>query len=76
MSDINGTEVVIPVDGKKIHDAVARSLNYQPIVLSLAEARELYRYTRNDYINVNTYPALIRLLDRVSKAVADAERTS
>ena len=37
------------------------------IVISYEEAVELYRFTRNDYINPNTYPALLRLIDRVSQ---------
>jgi hypothetical protein len=44
-------------------------MNPEPIILAPEEVAELYRYTRNDYINPNTYPALMRLLDRVSKQV-------
>lgn len=36
------------------------------IVLSQQEAEELYRYTVNDYINPNLYPALMKLLARLS----------
>jgi|GEM_PF-5065419 len=35
------------------------------IVLSKAEAEELYRFTVNSYIDPNTYPALRKLLDRM-----------
>jgi hypothetical protein len=39
------------------------------VVLSDEEAEELYRFTKNDYINRNNYPALMRLLVRVEKRV-------
>lgn len=41
----------------------------QPIVLTDQEAEELYRFTRNDYINPNTYGALNTLLARVAKQI-------
>ena len=37
----------------------------EPIVLSEAEAAELYRFTQHSYISPTIYPALSRLLDRV-----------
>lgn len=36
------------------------------LMLAQEEAEELYRYTRYDYINPNTYPALHRLVCRLS----------
>jgi hypothetical protein len=41
------------------------------ITMSDDEALELYRFTVNDYINVNHYPALTTLLNRVSKRVKE-----
>lgn len=41
----------------------------KPIIVSEDEAIELYRFTKNDYINPNNYPALLRLLTRISKSV-------
>jgi hypothetical protein len=46
-------------------------LQTQLIVLSDDEAEELYRYTRNSYLSPNTYPALNKLLDRVTTRVED-----
>lgn len=49
---------------------VGEGMNHEPIVLSEDEVAELYRFTRNDYVNPNTYPALTRLLARLEKRVA------
>jgi len=58
--------IVIALElGGKVLDTVACPL--EGILLSDEEVAELYRYTRNDYISPNTYPHLMRLLDRVSK---------
>ena len=45
------------------------------IVLTDEEAAELYRFTRNAYINPNTHPALMRLIARVSQHVDALART-
>jgi len=37
------------------------------IVISHEEAIEIYRFTRNAYINPNNYPELLRLIDRVTQ---------
>lgn len=46
------------------------------IIVSDEEADELYRFTLNDYINPNKWPALLRLLDRVSARVRDTKVSS
>jgi hypothetical protein len=45
-------------------------LEPQQIVLSDSEAEELYRYTRNDYINPNTYPVLYQFVSRLTARFA------
>jgi len=42
----------------------------EPLTLSQAEAEELHRFTRNDYISPNSYPALLKLLARIERALA------
>ena len=37
------------------------------LTMSRAEAEELYAFTLNQYLSPNTFPALRRLLDRVSQ---------
>jgi len=50
-------------------------MDEQPIVLTDEEAAELYRFTRNTYINPNTNPVLMRLIARVSQHVDALART-
>jgi hypothetical protein len=45
-------------------------LKAEAFVLSQEEAEELYRYTRNDYVNPNNYPALHRLIGRLTMRFA------
>jgi hypothetical protein len=44
-----------------------------PILISDEEAIELDRFTRNDYISVKTYPALMKLLNRVAARVKELQ---
>lgn len=48
-------------------------INASGLVLTVEEARELECFTRHDYINPNTYPALIKLIERVSRFVQHAK---
>jgi hypothetical protein len=51
-------------------------MGQEVITLSDAEALELYRFTQLDYISVNTYPALLSLLNRVSRRVEELHAQS
>jgi len=38
----------------------------EALMLSEAEALELYRFTKHDYISIRDYPELTRLIARIS----------
>jgi len=44
------------------------------IVLTAAEAEELYRYMVHSYLDPNTWPHLRRLLDRIDLALRVSDR--
>jgi len=57
-------------EGESWRCVVTGSIVLDGIVLSTDEAKELHRYLSHEYLNPNTYPALLGLMNRLDGYVS------